>query len=230
MWSLPGTRIAESDWRKELAVMKPLPACRLEDYREYRVPVGPWSTVRVGHNTYSVPSRLIRHEVVARLYADHVEIYFAGQRVAEMERIQGEGKARIDYRHVIGSLVRKPGAFERYRYREQMFRSTVFRQAYDQLQKEDAVRASRRYLEILEWAAMNSESSMERALRELLDAGAELDFQRLRQMSERPVESPPLEISIPLPDMRAKNPLRSDHRSWTGAGSRPAAASQVALR
>jgi len=112
MWSLPGTRIAESDWRKELAVMKPLPACRLEDYREYRVPVGPWSTVRVGHNTYSVPSRLIRHEVVARLYADHVEIYFAGQRVAEMERIQGEGKARIDYRHVIGSLVRKPGAFE----------------------------------------------------------------------------------------------------------------------
>src|SRR5438034_1929711 len=122
MWSLPGTRIAESDWRKELAVMKPLPACRLEDYREYRVPVGPWSTVRVGHNTYSVPSRLIRHEVVARLYADHVEIYFAGQRVAEMERIQGEGKASIDYRHVIGSLVRKPGAFERYRYREQMFR------------------------------------------------------------------------------------------------------------
>jgi len=159
-----------------------------------------------------------------------VGIYFAGQRVAEMERIQGEGKARIDYRHVIGSLVRKPGAFERYRYREQMFRSTVFRQAYDQLQKEDAVRASRRYLEILEWAAMNSECSMERALRELLDAGAELDFQRLRQMSERPVESPPLEISIPLPDMRAKNPLRSDHRSWTGARSQPAAASQVALR
>src|SRR5438552_11221079 len=75
MWSLPGTRIAESEWRKELAVMKPLSACRLEDYREYGVPVGPWSTVRVGHNTYSVPSRLIRHEVVARLYADKGDLF-----------------------------------------------------------------------------------------------------------------------------------------------------------
>ena len=37
-----------------------------------------------------------------------------------MERIHGAGEARIDYRHIIGSLVRKPGAFARYRFREQM--------------------------------------------------------------------------------------------------------------
>jgi transposase len=188
--------------QEELAVMKPLPMYRLNDYREFKVPVNPWSTIRVAKNTYSAPSRLIRHEVIVRLYAERVEIYFAGQRIAEMERLRGKGKARIDYRHVIGSLVRKPGAFENYRYREEMFPSTIFRQAYDQIQKEDPRHASRRYLEILEWAATNSESAMEQSLGALLDAGEDLDFDTLARMSECPVEKP-LDIHIPLPDMQS---------------------------
>jgi hypothetical protein len=192
--------------QEELAVMNPLPVYRLNDYREFKVPVNSGCTIRVAKNAYSVPSRLIRHEVIVRLYAERVEIYFAGQRVAEMERLRGQGKARIDYRHIIGSLVRKPGAFENYRYREEMFPSTVFRQAYDQIQKEDPKHASRRYLKILEWAATNSESSMEQSLRGLLDAGEDLDFDRLARMSERPVEKP-LDIHIPLPDMQTYDAL-----------------------
>src|SRR3990172_859276 len=174
--------------QEELAVMKPLPSHRLNDFREYAVPVSSWSTVQVAHNTYSVPSRLMRYEVTARLHAERVELYFAGQCVAEMGRLRGRGKARIDYRHVIGSLVRKPGAFENYRYREEMFPSTVFRQAYDQLVNDDSRHASRRYLEILEWAALNSEAAMECSLRQLLDAGEELDFDRLVEMSACPVD------------------------------------------
>ena len=50
------------------------------------------------------------------MYADHIEVYF----VESMERIHGAGEAHIDYRHIIRSLVRKPGAFARYRFREQM--------------------------------------------------------------------------------------------------------------
>ncbi|CAI8048613.1 hypothetical protein GBAR_LOCUS26800, partial [Geodia barretti] len=57
--------------------------------------------------------------VDVRLYPDHVEVYYKGHLVESMERIRGKGKARIDYRHIIGSLVRKPGAFARYRFREQ---------------------------------------------------------------------------------------------------------------
>jgi hypothetical protein len=144
--------------------------------------------------------------VTARLHADRVELYFAGQCVAEMDRLRGRGKARIDYRHVIGSLVRKPGAFENYRYREEMFPSTVFRQAYDQLMNDDSRHASRRYLAILEWAAMNSESAMECSLRQLLDLGEELDFDRLVEMSECPVAKP-LDINIQLPDMAAYDEL-----------------------
>jgi hypothetical protein len=193
-------------FEQERAELKPLPAHRLEDHRDYKVRVGIWSTIRVGHNTYSVPSRLIRHEVTARLYADHVEIHFAGQVICSMERLRGTGKARIDYRHVIGSLVRKPGAFENYRYREEIFPSTVFRQAYDWLLKDDSRNASRRYLEILEWAALNSESAMESSLRQLLDAGEELDLDRLAEMFQRPVAEP-LEIDIPVPDMATYDEL-----------------------
>jgi len=35
----------------------------------------------------------------------------------------------LDYRHEIDHLLRKPGAFERYRYREQLFPGLLFRQA-----------------------------------------------------------------------------------------------------
>ena len=193
-------------FEQELTVLKPLPAYRLDDHRDYKVPVGIWSTVRVAHNTYSVPSRLIRHEVTAKLHADCVEIHFAGQIVCSMERLRGEGRARIDYRHIIGSLVRKPGAFENYRYREEMFPSTIFRQAYDRLLNDDPGHASRRYLEILEWAALNSEAAMESALRRVLDDGDELDFDWLVELSACPVAEP-LEIDIPLPDMAAYDGL-----------------------
>jgi hypothetical protein len=191
---------------QERAALKPLPAFRLDDHREYEIPVSIWSTIRLGRNTYSVPSRLIRRQIIARLYADHVEIYFAGQCVCSMERLRGTRKARIDYRHVIGSLVRKPGAFENYRYREEMFPSTVFRQAYDRLVNDDPRHASRRYLEILEWAALNSESAMECSLRQLLDAGEELDLDRLVEISQRPIDEP-LDIDIPLPDMATYDEL-----------------------
>jgi hypothetical protein len=193
-------------FEQEVAQLKALPTYRLDDHREYQVPVGIWSTVQVANNTYSVPSRLIRHEVIARVHADRIEIRFAGQCVCSMERLRGKGKARIDYRHVIRSLVRKPGAFENYRYRAEMFPSTVFRQAYDHLLQRDPCHASRRYLAILEWAALNSEAAMETSLCQLLDAGDDLRFERLVVLAEHPTEKP-LEIDIPIPDLMAYDSL-----------------------
>ena len=39
---------------------------------------------------------------------------------------EARAKHRIDYRHVIHSLVRKPGAFARYRWREDLFPGVLF--------------------------------------------------------------------------------------------------------
>ena len=80
----------------------------MPEYVSYSARVLKWSTIRVDSRTYSVPSRLIGVMVDVRLYPDHVEVYYKGHLVESMERIRGKGKARIDYRHIIGSLVRKP--------------------------------------------------------------------------------------------------------------------------
>jgi hypothetical protein len=87
-----------------------------------------------------------------------------------------------------------------------MFPSTVFRQAYDRLLQDDLSHASRRYLEILEWAATNSESGMAEALPGRLDAGEDLDFEQLVAAAQNPVEKP-IEIEIPAPNLFAYDSL-----------------------
>ena len=70
----------------------------------------------------SVPSRLIDRDVVVHVYDDRIEVFYAGQVVLVTERLLGRKGHRIDYRHVIWSLVKKPGAFARYRRRVQVHR------------------------------------------------------------------------------------------------------------
>ena len=60
-----------------------------------------------------------------------------------MPRLRGEGKHNINYRHIIDWLVRKPGAFENYRYRDALFPTHRFRMAYDQLRRTQSSRASK---------------------------------------------------------------------------------------
>ena len=93
----------------------------MPEYVNYQARVRKWSTIQVAKRTYTVTSRLIGKEVQIRLYTDWVEVYYKGHLVERMERVRGEGEAHVNYRHVIGYLVRKPGAFARYRFREQLF-------------------------------------------------------------------------------------------------------------
>ncbi len=133
--------------------MHELPLSRLDDFRRERVRVSVFSTLRAAENVYSVASRLIGEWVDVRLYAERIEVYYAGDQVAEMERPAGRGHAAIDYRHLIGSLVRKPGAFARYRYREALFPSLAFRYAFDALEGRHGGRADVEYVRILHLAA-----------------------------------------------------------------------------
>ncbi len=52
-----------------------------------------------------------RVQVEARLTAETVEVWYARQKVEPLPRLRGRGKHRVDYRHIIDWLVRKPGAF-----------------------------------------------------------------------------------------------------------------------
>ena len=90
-----------------------------------------WTTIRVQHNSYSVPSRLRDQQVTVSVFDDRLEVYYKGVHQLSTERLLDRNGHYINYRHIIWSLVRKPGAFQRYKYREDLFPTPVFRLAYD---------------------------------------------------------------------------------------------------
>jgi hypothetical protein len=149
-------------------VMRNLPERRLESCTRLEVGVGRASTIRVSNNTYSVASRLIGETLQVQLFADHLDLYYAQKRVDTVPRLRGKNRHLINYRHVIDQLRRKPGAFENYRYREEMFPGSCFRFAYDELKEHHTQQvAAREYLKILELAAKDSEAAVTAALTEL---------------------------------------------------------------
>jgi len=187
--------------REELERMHDLPLSRLDDFRRERVRVSVFSTLRAAENVYSVASRLIGEWVEVRLYAERIEVYYAGEPVAEMERLRGRGHAAIDYRHLIGSLIRKPGAFARYRYREALFPSLVFRCAFDALEGRHGGRADLEYVRILHLAASTGENAVAAVLTALLERGELRDFAQV-QAAIRPVRLEPPVCHIDPPDLR----------------------------
>jgi hypothetical protein len=153
---------------EELTVMRLLDVRLLPEYYEQESRVTAWSTIQVARNTYSVPSRLKGHKVKARVYEDHVEVYAHGVRQLSVPRLLGASNYSINYRHVIGSLVRKPGAFRHYKYHTDMFPTDTFRWAYDTLCESCSEKlADREYLRILNHAALTMETVVETALLDL---------------------------------------------------------------
>lgn len=191
----------------ERAALAPLPAAPIPAYTTCHPKVRRWSTIRVVGRTYSVPSRLIGHEVEARLHPDVVEVYYRGQHIETMERLRGDKTCRIDYRHVIWSLVRKPGAFARYRFREELFPTLVFRCAYDALCRHRGERADVEYVRVLHLAASTMEATVERALRLLLDAGGPFDYAMVKQLADPDKPAVP-QLSVPTaPDLTTYDAL-----------------------
>lgn len=123
-----------------------------------------WSCIQVKGNTYSVPSRLIGHTVKVRIYPERLEILFNGKIVEHLPRLVGKSQHAVNYRHIIHSLVRKPGAFANYRYREELFPDLVFRRAYDHFTTHRGTRADVEYLRVLHLAATTLEVEVTAAL------------------------------------------------------------------
>ena len=189
----------------ERPLLLPLPAAALPSYTEFHPQVTCWSTVRVGGRSYSVPSRLIGKEVEARLHPDVVEVFYKGTLTERMPRLRGDKKERIDYRHVIWSLVKKPGAFARYRYREELFPALVFRRAYDAL-RTNSDRADIEYVRILHLAASTLQSTVERVLTKLLESGKPFDYLRVAELVKPTAVARPV-VNIPEPDLAAYDRL-----------------------
>ena len=168
-------------FQEELEVLGALPSKRLDADKRVRVKVGPSSTIRVNHNTYSVNSRLIGEAVDVHLHAECLDVYYAQRCVESLPRLRGEGGRHIQYRHIIEWLVRKPGAFENYRYRNELFPTHRFRVAYDQLREHAGAKTNKQYLTLLHHAARDGEALVDEALSQLITTHTTITEEALTQ-------------------------------------------------
>ncbi len=183
--------------KDELEVMGKLPGHRLPAYSVIETRVGSGATLRAKGNTYSMPSQLKGEKVRVRVYDDRLEIYHGGAHQLTLERLRGSGGACIQYRHVIESLVRKPGAFRRYRYFDALFPTAVFREAFEVLDASRSYwRANVHYLRILRLAARTMESEVEAALKEIIAAEEVPEFEAVEALVA-PREPVVPEVEIP---------------------------------
>ena len=191
----------EARLAEERAVLGALPARALAAYRDTEVVVKRWGIIRVAGKPYSLPSRLIGHRVQVRVYANHLEVRYRDAVVASPDRIRGDGLEGIDYRHLVHSLVRKPGAFRRYVYREALFPTLVFRRTYDALVERSAKWADLEYVRILHLAATTMQCEVETVLESLLESGEVPEYETVKAKAQprEPATCP--DVHIPVPDL-----------------------------
>jgi len=86
---------------------------------------------------YTVPSRLIGHRLLVRLYDDRLECFQGSTHIVTLRRGRPQANGKhghvIDYRHVIHSLRRKPMALLNLVYRDQLFPRRDYALAFDAL-------------------------------------------------------------------------------------------------
>jgi hypothetical protein len=178
---------------EEMAMMKPATATPLATSVEKKVRVSRSSLIRVLRKTYSVPTSLIGKEVMVHIQEWTVDVYYAGQWVERLPRVIGAQTHHINYRHMIDSLLRKPGGFRNYRFREDLFPRLVFRQAWEQLEQwHSPRRADILYLQILHLAARTMEEDVANALELLGQSGHPWTMEDL----ERLLEPDPIEVPL----------------------------------
>jgi hypothetical protein len=175
---------------EELPRLGRLPDRRRESYKRVDVRVDTGSLIHVDRNAYSVPSRLIGEWVEVRMYVEHVEVWYAQRQTERFPRLRGRKKRAINYRHIIDWLVRKPGAFENYVYREELFPTSRFRMAYDALREAQPKGGHKEYLEILYLAARQSETAVDEALRTILASDRPVTRAAVEDLVHRAEEVP----------------------------------------
>lgn len=157
-------------FEEELALLKPLPSKKYYAPLILDATVSKFSTIQLLKVTYSVPSRLIGYKLRAYIYQGEIKLMYGKALVQTMPQIKSTTgiEASINYRHIIKSLVSKPGAFKNYVYRDHLFPTVSFRTAHDMLVAHLPVNGAKQYLKILQLAAIGSESEVQTILEQMM--------------------------------------------------------------
>ena len=174
------TRLSE-----EIAKMARVTAIKVPEYLEYDAVVSRQGTISIARNIYSIPSRLIGKKVQVRVFEWHLEVHFAMSIIVKTEKMAGRYLHKIDYRHVIDSLIRKPAAFARYRYRQDMFPRECFKTAYEKIcGGKSETKFDLEYLRILHLSARMTEDDVATALELFLENNKEITAEAIKLLVE----------------------------------------------
>jgi hypothetical protein len=114
--------------------LQPLPVERFADYDPLTIRVRSTSTIEVRSVTYSVPSRLIGQQLTVHLRHDRLDLFLRSQFIETLPRLHGQkgqkALRRIDFRHVIDSLRRKPRALLRAQLQDDLLPTGSWRQLW----------------------------------------------------------------------------------------------------
>ena len=193
----------ESRFREEREALSAVPARRLPTSTSQQVTVKSDSVIRVKRNVYSLSSKYIGLKLEVRIHQDHLELWYRNECVERLPRQFGQGKETIDFRHVIDSLVRKPGAFINYNYVHHLYPTTRFRMAYDQLLKHTTESAAvKQYLRLLYAAKHEGLDLVDDTLRWFMATGKAIRVEEILEVVAAKQQLPePAEVSVGIPDL-----------------------------
>jgi len=179
--------------------LRALPPTRYPDFEVESHRIGRSCTVRINRKVYSVPSRLKGYLLKCRLHTDRIDMYLGEARVHSVKRVHG-GESGIQWRDLVGWLVRKPGAFAHYRHREAMFPTDLHRQVHVALcEKPEQYSADREYLLILNASAAIEPPAVAKAFGRMLAGELPLSLEGFREGAG--VERPTPELAPFEPDL-----------------------------
>jgi len=126
-------RRCQSRFEVEQQQLQALPKRRTQDYAEHQVLISSSSTFNLKRVTYTVPSRLIGERLYVQLYDERLELFHGHEQVLQLPRVyapKSQRARRVDYRHVIDSLVKKPRAFRYSQLRDDLLPSPDYQQIW----------------------------------------------------------------------------------------------------
>jgi hypothetical protein len=205
--------------------LQPLPVERFVDYEPLVARVRSTSTIEVRQVTYSVPSRLIGQQLSVHLRHDRLDLFLRSQFVETLPRLHGQkgqkALRRIDFRHVIESLRRKPRALLRAQLQDDLLPTGSWRQLWRALLAAlPPDEAAKVMVDALHVAARSDDlAGVERYLRRQLRKG-EISLSSLRDHYGL---RPPRGLA-PLPQLDIPEHTLSSYDELLGRTTEPASA------
>ena len=144
--------------KEEVAVLQKLPKRRTHDFAEHRVLISSTSSFDLKRVTYTVPSRFVGERLYVQLHDERLVLFHGHEQVLVLPRVYANKKQRarrVNYKHVIDALARKPQAFRHSQLRDDLLPTPDYKLIWEYVDESLAAYDACRYIVRLLYLAAN---------------------------------------------------------------------------